>query len=47
MLERRSNQDTANVLGVIETADSHTTYDNLEEKIRDIRPRDSHRFGIL
>jgi len=26
--------------------DSCTVYDNLQEKILDIRPRDSHKFGI-
>jgi len=25
---------------------SHTTYDNLEEKILQIRPKDSYKFGI-
>ena len=38
--------DAANVFGVAETSDGHTTYDNLEEIILQIRPRDSYRFGI-
>ena len=41
-----SNLDAANVLGVSEDSDSCTVYDNLEEKILEIRPRDSHKFGI-
>ena len=34
------------MLGVSEDSESCTIYDNLEEKILDIRPRDSHRFEI-
>jgi len=41
-----ANLDAANVLGVTEDSDSCTVYDNLEEKILDIRPRDSPKFGI-
>ena len=41
-----SNLDAANVLGISEGADSCTVYDNLEERILGIRPRDSHKFGI-
>ena len=41
-----SNLDAANVLGVSEDSVSCTIYDNLKEKILEIRPRDSHRFGI-
>ncbi len=41
-----TNLDASNVLGVAETSDGHTTYDNLEEMILQIRPRDSYRFGI-
>ena len=37
--------DGSNILGVTQD-ESCTVYDNLEEKILDIRPRDSHRFGI-
>ena len=40
-----ANLDASNILGVSEDSDC-TVYDNLEEKILDIRPRDSHRFGI-
>ena len=41
-----SNLDASNVLGVDETSENHTTYDNLEERILQIRPRDSYKFGI-
>ncbi len=41
-----ANLDASNVLGVTEDLDNCTAYDNLEEKILQIRPRDSHRFGI-
>jgi len=41
-----SNLDAANVLGVSEDSESCTVYDNFKEKILEIRPRDSHRFGI-
>ena len=40
-----ANIDASNVLGVTEDS-SCTVYDNLEEMILSIRPRDSHRFGI-
>ena len=40
-----ANLDVSNVLGVTQN-ESCTVYDNLEEKILDIRPRDSHKFGI-
>jgi hypothetical protein len=41
-----ANLDATNVLGVSEDSESCTVYDNLEERILEIRPRDSHRFGI-
>ena len=41
-----SNLDAVNVLGVSEDSESCTVYDNFKEKILEIRPRDSHRFGI-
>ena len=41
-----ANLDASNVLGVTEDLDSCTVYDNLEKKILEIRPKDSHRFGI-
>ena len=41
-----ANLDAANVLGVAQDNDGCTVYDNLEEKILEIRPRDSHKFGI-
>jgi len=41
-----TNLDTSNVLGVTETFDSCTVYDNLEEKIFLIRPKNSYKFGI-
>ena len=41
-----ANLDAANILGVTETVDSCATYDNLEEKILQIRPKDSYKFGI-
>jgi len=41
-----ANLDAANVLGITEDSESCIVYDNLEEKILQIRPRDSHRFGI-
>lgn len=34
------------MLGVSEDYESCTVYENLEAKILDIRPRDSHKFGI-
>ncbi|MDH3764919.1 MAG: hypothetical protein OER82_03820 [Nitrosopumilus sp.] len=37
--------DASNILGVSEDSDC-TVYENLEEKILEIRPRDSHKFGI-
>ena len=40
-----ANLDATNVLGVTDDS-SCTVYDNLEEKILEIRPRDSHKFGI-
>jgi len=40
-----ANLDTSNILGVTENSDC-TVYDNLEERILEIRPRDSHKFGI-
>ena len=41
-----SNLDAANVLGVSEYSDGCAIYDNLEEKILGIRPRDSYKFGL-
>ena len=41
-----ANLDTVNILGVTENSDSCTVYDNLEERILNIRSRDSHKFGI-
>ena len=40
-----ANIDASNILGVTEDSNC-TVYDNLQEKILKIRPRDSHRFGI-
>jgi len=40
-----ANLDVSNILGVTQGAGC-TVYDNLEEKILEIRPRDSHRFGM-
>ena len=39
-----ANLDVSNVVGII--GDNHTTYDNLVDKILDIRPRNSYKFGI-
>ena len=41
-----SNLDATNVLGVTETENNHTTYDNLEERILSIRPKNAYKFGI-
>ncbi len=41
-----ANLDASNILGVTGDSGSCTVYDNLEERILGIRPRDSHRFGI-
>ena len=41
-----ANLDASNILGVSEDSESYTVYDNLEEKILEIRPKDSHKFGI-
>ena len=41
-----ANLDASNVLGVSEDSESCPIYENLEEKILEIRPRDSHKFGI-
>ena len=38
-----ANLDAANTTGI---KDNYTVYDNLAEKILEIRPRDSYRFGI-
>ena len=40
-----ANLDVANVVGIT-GEESCTVYDNLAEKILDIRPRDSYKFGI-
>ena len=40
-----ANLDAANMMGIAEN-DNCTVYDNLADKILDIRPRDSYRFGI-
>ena len=39
-----TNLDVSNVVGIVEN--DNTTYDNLVDKILDIRPRDSYKFGI-
>ena len=41
-----ANLDATNVLGVTGDLNGHAVYDNLEEKILDIRPRDSYKFGL-
>jgi len=41
-----TNLDASNVLGITKDSDSCIVYDNLEEKILNIRPRDSYKFGI-
>jgi hypothetical protein len=41
-----ANLDVSNILGVSEDSESCTVYENLEEKILEIRPKDSHKFGI-
>ena len=41
-----ANLDAANVLGVAYDSDGCTVYDNLDEKILQIRPRDSYKFGL-
>jgi len=41
-----ANFDTANVLGISEISDNVVVYDNLNEKILQIRPKDSYKFGI-
>ena len=41
-----SNLDVSNVLGVNGILDSCTVYDNLEEKILNIRPKNAYKFGI-
>jgi len=41
-----SNLDATNMLGGIIYLDSCTVYDNLEEKILQIRPKNSHKFRI-
>ena len=38
-----ANLDAANTIGI---EDNYTVYDNLADKILEIRPRDSYRFGI-
>ncbi|MCH9659010.1 hypothetical protein K0U27_10065, partial [archaeon] len=40
-----ANLDDSNILGVTENSGC-IAYDNLEERILDIRPRDSYRFGM-
>ena len=40
-----ANLDASNILGVTQD-ESCTVYDNLEEKILQIRPKDSYKFGI-
>jgi hypothetical protein len=42
-----ANLDASNILGVSEDSESCTVYENLEEKILEIRPKDSHKFGIF
>ena len=41
-----ANLDASNILGVTENLDSCTVYDNLQEKILEIRPKDSYRFVL-
>ena len=41
-----ANLDASNILGVSGDSESCTVYENLEEKILEIRPKDSYRFGI-
>ena len=41
-----ANLDATKVLGVAQDHDGCSVYDNLEEKILQIRPRDSYKFGI-
>ena len=41
-----ANLDVANVLGVAQDSDNCTVYENLQEKILGIRPRDSYKFGM-
>ena len=41
-----TNLDATNVLGVTDDVYNCTTYDNLEGRILEIRPRDSYKFGI-
>ncbi len=41
-----ANLDASNILGVSEDSEGCIVYDNLEEKILDIRPRDSYKLGI-
>ena len=41
-----ANLDASNILGVSEDSESCTVYENIEEKILEIRPRDSRKFGI-
>ena len=41
-----TNLDASNVLGVTGTSDSCIIYDNLEEKILNIRPKNAYKFGI-
>ena len=40
-----ANLDAANEMGIAND-DNYTIYDNLADKILDIRPRDSYKFGI-
>ena len=41
-----ANLDASNILGISEGFNGCTVYDNLEEKILGIRPRDSCKFGM-
>lgn len=43
--KKTSNLEVSNAVGIAEN-DNYTTYDNLADKILDIRPRDSYKFGI-
>ena len=40
-----TNLDATNTIGIAEK-DNYTIYDNLADKILDIRPKDSYKFGI-
>jgi len=41
-----TNLDATNVLGITENSDGCTVYNNLEEKILQVRPKDAYKFGL-